>query len=266
MPGQLLTARAMLHFGEEPPLCGENGTGAVFFSGCTLGCSFCQNREISLAGKGLSLSSQRLREIFLMLIEQGAGSIDLVTPTQFLPSILPALYPKLPVPVIYNCGGYERVETLKELDGLVDIYLPDFKYSDSALAEKLSLAKDYPAVCREALTEMYRQVGAPQYDQTGKMTRGLMVRHLVLPGHVDNSLGVTEEMASLFPKREIPISLMSQYVPAPHMEAPLNRPVSEEEYAAVLSWMELYGLKGYMQDRCSATEELLPVFNFEGIL
>ena len=162
MSGQLQAARAMLHFGEEPPLCGNSGTGAVFFSGCTLGCSFCQNREISLGGKGMSLSSQRLREIFLELIEKGAESIDLVTPTHFLPSILPALYPKLPVPVIYNCGGYERVETLKELEGLVDISLPDYKYSDPQLAFKLSLTKDYPVVCRDALREMYRQVGAPQ--------------------------------------------------------------------------------------------------------
>ena len=266
MPAQLMAARAMLHFGEEPPLCGQSGTGAVFFSGCTLGCAFCQNREISLGGKGTDLSVGRLRHIFMELIDKGAESIDLVTPTHFLPSILPALYPKLPVPVIYNCGGYERIETLRELEGLVDIYLPDFKYSNSKLAAQLSLAADYPTVCENALREMYRQVGAPEYDETGRMTRGLMVRHLVLPGFVDNSLGVIEAMASLFPKKDIPMSLMSQYVPAPHMEAPLNRPFSEEEYAAVLSWMALYGIEGYMQERSSATEELLPNFNFEGIM
>ena len=143
MPDRLTAARAMLHYGEEPPIAGSFGTGAVFFSGCTLRCRFCQNREISLGRKGKTISSEELRDIFLRLIDEGAQSIELVTPTQFLPSILPALSPKLSVPVVYNCGGYERVEVLRELDGLVDIYLPDFKYADNALAARYSGAADY---------------------------------------------------------------------------------------------------------------------------
>lgn len=266
MAGELTAARAMLHFGEEPPLCENSGTGAVFFSGCTLRCSYCQNQEISLNGKGRSLDSARLREIFLELIEQGAQSIDLVTPTHFLPSVLPALRPKLPVPVIYNCGGYERKETLRELEGLVDIYLPDLKYSDDGLAVALSGAGDYVKNACAALEEMYRQVGAPVYEK-GQMKRGMLLRHLVLPGYVDNSLGVLDLICGLFPKKDIPLSLMSQYVPSAALPAPLNRRITKEEYAAVLSWMELCGLNlGYTQELTAATTKLLPDFNFEGIL
>lgn len=267
MPGRLTAARAMLHYGEEPCLCGDAPTGAVFFSGCTLRCAYCQNAEISLGCKGQALSPQRLRKIFLELIGAGASSIDLVTPTQFLPDIVPALYPKLPVPVIYNCGGYERVETLRALEGLVDIYLPDFKYSDNQLAQRLSGAKDYQEVACAALKEMYRQTGTPSYDQNGKMTKGILVRHLVLPGYLDNSLGVVDLIDQLFSKHDVPVSLMSQYVPMGNLEAPLNRSVSEEEYAAVLSWMDFCGLtEGYRQELNSATDELLPEFNFDGII
>lgn len=267
MPGALTAAKAMLHYGEEPSLCGEAATGAVFFSGCTLRCAYCQNAEISLESKGKTISSHRLREIFLELIEQGAQSIDLVTPSHFLPDILPALTPKLPVPVIYNCGGYERIESLRALEGLVDIYLPDFKYSDNILAEALSGAKGYREVTCDALREMYRQTGSPVYDENGQMRRGLLIRHLVLPGKVDNSLGVLDLIAALFPKKDVPISLMSQYVPMGDLPEPLNRRVSEEEYAAVLSWMELCGFEeGFVQELDSATKEMLPSFDFQGIL
>lgn len=265
MPAGIKAARAMLHFGEEPPICGDFGTGAVFFSGCTLRCRYCQNGEISLGGKGVALSSQGLREIFLRLIDEGAQSIDLVTPTHFLPDILPALTPKLSVPVVYNCGGYERVETLRELEGLVDVYLPDFKYSDNALAARLSGARDYFEVCTAALREMYRQTGKARYED-GQMVRGLLVRHLVLPGYLDNTFGVLEELARLFPKGDVPLSLMSQYVPTGNLPAPLNRRLTAEEYAAALSWMKLCGLRlGYAQELSAATTELLPEFNFEGI-
>ncbi len=266
MPGQVTAARAMLHFGEEPCISGGFGTGAVFFSGCTLKCAYCQNAEISLGGKGKPLDPGKLREIFLRLIDEGADSIDLVTPTQFLPDILPALTPKLPVPVVYNCGGYESVETLRALEGLVDVYLPDFKYSDNALAARLSAAPDYFEVCKAALREMYRQVGRPKYDD-GQMTRGLLVRHLVLPGQLDNSFGVLEAIAELFPERDVPVSLMSQYVPMGKVPEALQRRLTPEEYAAALSWMELCGLKeGYSQERSAATSELLPDFDFQGIL
>ncbi len=266
MPAQLRAAKAMLHYGEEPPISGAFGTGAVFFSGCTLRCVYCQNGEISAGGKGVSLDSRRLRDIFEELIDEGAQSIDLVTPTQFLPDILPALTPKLPVPVVYNCGGYERVETLRELEGLVDIYLPDFKYADDALAASLSRAPDYFEVTAAAIGEMYRQVGSAVVKDDS-MERGLLIRHLVLPGHLDNTLRVIEWVAANFPKNDVLFSLMSQYVPAGRVEPPLDRRVTEEEYAGAVSWMELCGLtNGYTQDFSAATTEYLPAFDFGGIL
>ena len=265
MPGQIQAARAMLHYGEEPPISGAFGTGAVFFSGCTLRCVYCQNREISEGGKGKPLDSGRLRAIFERLINEGAQSIDLVTPTQFLPDILPALTPKLPVPVVYNCGGYERVETLRLLEGLVDVYLPDLKYADNTLAARLSRALDYFETATAALREMYRQVGAAVLED-GQLTRGLLVRHLVLPGHLDNSLRVIEWLAETFPKGDVPVSLMSQYVPMGGQEPPLDRRVTAEEYAGAVSWLELCGLKnGYVQDAAAATTEYLPVFDFNGL-
>lgn len=265
MPGQVQAARAMLHYGEEPPISGAFGTGAVFFSGCTLRCVYCQNREISECGKGKPLDSGRLRAIFERLIDEGAQSIDLVTPTQFLPDILPALMPKLPVPVVYNCGGYERVETLRMLEGLVDVYLPDLKYADNTLAAKLSRAPDYFETATAAIREMYRQVGSAVIKD-GQLTRGLLVRHLVLPGELDNSLRVIEWLAETFPERDVLVSLMSQYVPMGEQEPPLDRRLTAEEYAGAVSWLELCGLKnGYVQDAAAATTEYLPVFDFEGI-
>lgn len=266
MPAQLTAARAMLHYGEEPVIAGSFGTGAVFFSGCTLRCRFCQNREISLARKGKAISSNELREVFLRLIDEGAQSIDLVTPTHFLPSILPALTPKLPVPVVYNCGGYERVETLRELEGLVDIYLPDMKYADNALAARLSGAPDYFEVAAAAIREMYRQVGSTVIEDE-QMQRGVLIRHLVLPGAVENSLRVIEWVAERFPKRDVLFSLMSQYVPSPDLPAPLNRRLTPEEYEGAVSWLELCGVQqGYTQELSAATKELLPKFNFEGLI
>ena len=265
MPAGLRAAKAMLHYGEEPPISGCFGTGAVFFSGCTLRCSFCQNAEISVGGKGISLDSARLREIFERLIEDGAQSIDLVTPTHFLPDILPALTPKLPVPVVYNCGGYESVETLRLLDGLVDIYLPDFKYADNALAAKLSRAPDYFEVACAALKEMYRQVGSAVIKDD-VMQKGLLVRHLVLPGHLDNTLRVIEWVAQSFPKNDVLFSLMSQYVPMGKAAPPLDRRLTEEEYAGAVSWMELCGLtNGFTQDFSAATAEYLPEFDLGGL-
>ena len=266
MPAQLTAARAMLHYGEEPVIAGSFGTGAVFFSGCTLRCRFCQNREISLARKGKAISSNELREVFLRLIDEGAQSIDLVTPTHFLPSILPALTPKLPVPVVYNCGGYERVETLRELEGLVDIYLPDMKYADNALAARLSGAPDYFGDAAAAIREMSRQVGSTVIEDE-QMQRGVLIRHLVLPGAVENSLRVIEWVAERFPKKDVLFSLMSQYVPSPDLPAPLNRRLTPEEYEGAVSWLELCGVQqGYTQELSAATEELLPEFNFEGLI
>lgn len=266
MPGQMRAAKAMLHYGEEPAISGAFGAGAVFFSGCTLRCVYCQNGEISAGGRGVPLDSRRLREIFEELIDEGAQSIDLVTPTHFLPDILPALTPKLPVPVVCNCGGYERVETLRELEGLVDVYLPDLKYADNALAAELSRAPDYFEVAVAAIREMYRQVGSAVVND-GVMERGLLIRHLVLPGHLDNSLRVIEWVAANFPKNDVLFSLMSQYVPTGNVKPPLDRRLTEEEYGGAVSWLELCGLtNGYTQDFSAATTEYLPEFDFGGIL
>ena len=263
MPGELRIARAMLHYGEEPPISGSFGTGAVFFSGCTLRCLFCQNQEISAGGKGKAVTSAELRDIFERLIDEGAQSIDLVTPTHFLPDILPALSPKLPVPVVYNCGGYERVETLKQLEGLVGIYLPDMKYADNALAARLSGAPDYFEVAAAAIQEMYRQSGKPVMEDDA-MQRGVLIRHLVLPGYLDNTLRVLDWISESFPRDGVMVSLMSQYVPMGRAKElpPLNRRLTQEEYDGALSWMELCGLElGYAQDLTAATTELLPDFN-----
>lgn len=255
MPAELRVAKTMLHFGEEPPITGKNGTGAVFFNGCTLRCKFCQNAQIATGGSPLAL-----RDALENLIEQGAESIDLVTPTHFLPDILPALTPKLPVPVVYNCGGYESVETLKALEGLVDVYLPDLKYSDNALAKTLSQAPDYFEVATAAIEEMYRQTG-DFVIENGILQRGVLIRHLVLPNQVDNSLGVIDWVAERFPNNEVMFSLMSQYVPMGEQEAPFDRRVTEDEYAACESWMDFCGIRnGFTQELSSATTELLPDF------
>lgn len=265
MTAQMTAARAMLHYGEEPPIAASFGTGAVFFSGCTLRCRYCQNREISLERKGKQISSEELRDIFLRLIDEGAQSIDLVTPTHFLPSILPALTPKLPVPVVYNCGGYERVETLRELEGLVDIYLPDFKYADNRLAARLSDAPEYFDVAAAAICEMYRQVGGYVIEDE-QMQRGVLIRHLVLPGAVGNSLRVIEWVARTFPKNDVLFSLMSQYVPSPTLPVPLNRRLTPEEYDGAVSWLELCGIRsGFVQNLSAATDELLPNFDLSGL-
>lgn len=265
MPAQLSAARAMAHYWEEPVISGSFGSGAVFFSGCTLGCAFCQNEPISHGGLGTPISAAQLREIFMRLIDEGCQNINLVTPTQFLPTIAEALEPKLPVPVVYNCGGYERVETLQALEGKVDVYLPDYKYADAALAGKLSSAPDYPEVARAAILEMLRQTG-PCDLIDGELRRGTLVRHLVLPGYVENSLDAVEWLAQEAVPRGAMISIMGQYVPMPGLEAPLNRPVTEEEYAAVLSWAQLCGVHdGFFQDLESASTSYIPDFSLQGL-
>lgn len=265
MPGQLRVARAAAHYWEEPVISGSFGSGTVFFSGCTLGCVFCQNQQISHENFGKEITSAHLREIFEQLIDDGVQNINLVTPTHFLPSILPALTPKLSVPVVYNCGGYESVETLKELEGLVDIYLPDFKYSDNRLAAKLSKAPDYFETASAAILEMFRQAG-PVVIQDDQMQKGVILRHLILPGFVDNSLGVLDWVADHFQKGDILFSLMSQYVPMGPVQPPLDRRVTEEEYDAVLSYLWFLGLEdGYTQDFQAATEEFIPKWDLSGL-
>ncbi len=266
-PGHIRAARAAAHYWEEPVISGSFGSGAVFFSGCTLQCCFCQNGVISQENLGKDVTTEHLREIFLRLIDDGVQNINLVTPTHFLPSILPALSPKLPVPVVYNCGGYERVETLRELDGLVDIYLPDMKYSDAALAAALSAAPDYVETAKAAISEMYRQVG-PAVIEDDIMKKGMIVRHLVLPGQIDNSLGVLDWFAEAFSQGDVLFSLMSQYVPMgkAKMMPPFDRCVTEEEYDAVLSYLDFLGIEnGFTQDFSAASEDYIPDFSFEGL-
>ena len=258
-PGTALVAKAMLHKWEEPALAGPGGSGAVFFGGCTLGCSYCQNAAISGHAAGQAMDSAQLRRVFEGLIAQGAENIDLVTPTQFLPTILPALEPKLPVPVVYNCGGYESVQTLKALKGRVDIYLPDLKYADPKLASSLSGAADYFPVAAAAIREMVRQTGPVQW-QGEKILRGTVIRHLILPGQVENSLKILDWIGETFRPGEVLVSLMRQYTPMGNQQPPMDRRITDEEYDAVLSWMFLNDLEGFTQEAQSADSGFIPDF------
>ena len=258
-PAGALVAKTMLHKWEEPVLAGEKGSGAIFFGGCTLGCVYCQNRAISGGPVGKIVDSAALRAMMEDLIAQGAENIDLVTPTHYLPTILPALEPKLSVPVVYNCGGYERIETLKQLEGRVDIYLPDLKYADNRLAKALSGAPDYFQTATAAIREMVRQVGPVRWEGD-RVKSGVIVRHLILPGFVDNSLRILDWLGENFAPGEILVSLMRQYTPMPGLPAPLNRPITDEEYDSVLSWMYLNDLEGFTQEADASGKQFIPDF------
>jgi len=258
-PDIALVAKTMLHKWEEPALAGSGGSGAIFFGGCTLGCKYCQNRAISACPAGTPMDSARLRAEMEGLIAQGAENIDLVTPTHFLPTVIPALQPKLPVPVVYNCGGYESVETISALDGLVDIYLPDMKYADSHLAKVLSGAEDYFSVATKAICAMVKQVGPVRW-QGEKVVSGVIIRHLILPGQVENSLKVLDWIGDTFKPGQVLVSLMRQYTPMGGLPAPFDRPVSEEEYQAVLSWMYLNDLQGFAQEESASDTAFIPDF------
>ena len=258
-PDVAMVAKAMLHKWEEPALAGNGGSGAIFFGGCTLGCSYCQNSAISRKPAGTPTDSAGLRAMMEDLITQGAENIDLVTPSQYLPTILPALSPKLPVPVVYNCGGYENTETIDALEGLVDIYLPDLKYADSHLAKALSGAADYFPVAAKAIQKMVQQVGPVQW-QGNKVVKGVIIRHLVLPGQVENSLKVLDWIGETFAPGQVLVSLMRQYTPMPGMMPSFDRPITEEEYDSVLSWMFLNDLEGFTQEDSSANTAFIPDF------
>ena len=258
-PDTAMVAKTMLHKWEEPALAGNGGSGAIFFGGCTLGCKYCQNRAISGAPVGKPMDSIQLRDAMEALIEQGAENIDLVTPTQYLPTIRPALSPKLPVPVVYNCGGYERVETIHSLNGLVDIYLPDMKYADNRLAAALSGCTDYFQVATKAIGTMVDQVGPVKWSGD-KVVKGVIIRHLILPGFVDNSLKVLDWIGDTFAPGEVLVSLMRQYTPMPGLPAPLDRPITEEEYDSVLSWMFLNDLEGFTQEDSASDTAFIPDF------
>ena len=268
---KLYVARAALHMWEEPCISGESGSGTVFFSGCNLGCVYCQNREISSEHKGFEITSDRLAEIFLELQDKGENNINLVTPTHYVSHIIKALdaVKGLDIPIVYNCGGYESVETLKMLEGLVDIYLPDFKYADSVLAAEYSHAPDYFERASEAIKEMNRQVGVLKLDSGGIAERGLIIRHLVLPGAVSNTKKVLRWIKENLPEGTV-VSLMSQYTPCAKAaeHPPLDRRISKYEYEIALDAMIDLGFdNGYVQSRRSAQKDFIPDFqSHEGLL
>ncbi len=271
MPMEPHAARAALHYWEEPCISGEEGSGAVFFSGCTLRCVFCQNHEIAAGKVGKRISTRRLSEIFLELQEQGANNINLVTAGHFLPSVIRALKMArgqgLKIPVVYNTGGYEKTETLRMLEGRVDIWLPDLKYASGELAKRYSSAADYPARAKEALAEMVRQAGPPVFDDRGMMKRGVIVRHLVLPGCVYDSKDVLEYLHDTWGE-QIQVSLMSQYTPLPHVRdfPELDRRVTKEEYREVVEYALFLGMKQvYVQMEDCARESFIPAFDCRGI-
>ena len=259
-PGEALVAKTMIHKWEEPALAGSGGSGAIFFGGCTLRCRYCQNAAISSRPVGKPVDAAGLRQMMEELIAQGAENIDLVTPTQYLPTILPALEKKLPVPVVYNCGGYERVETLRQLEGKVDIYLPDLKYTDPRLAMQLSSAPYYFPRAADAIREMVRQTGPVQW-RGEKLLRGTVIRHLILPGQVENSLKALDWIGEHFRPGEVLVSLMRQYTPMGNLPAPYNRRITDEEYDAVLSWMYLNDLEGFTQEAEAADAGFIPDFH-----
>lgn len=258
-PDKAIVAKTMLHKWEEPALAGNGGSGAVFFGGCTLGCVYCQNAAISRSPAGKAVDSAGLRAIFDCLIAQGAENIDLVTPTQFLPTILPALEAPLPVPVVYNTGGYERTETIRALSGKIDIYLPDMKYAEPGLAKALSGAENYFPVAAAAIREMVAQVGAPEWEGE-RLKKGVLIRHLILPGQIENSLKILDWIGETFRPGEVLVSLMRQYTPMPGLSGDLARKITEEEYQAVLSWMYLNDLQGFVQEAEAAQQAYIPDF------
>ena len=261
-------SRAALHFWEEPIISGTRGSGAVFFSGCSLACTFCQNREISRGECGLPVSVEGLAKIMLDLKEEGAHNINLVTPTHFVPSIREAIIlakdAGLDIPIVYNTGSYDARDTLRSLAGLVDIYLPDLKYFSSRAA-RLSKSPDYPAVAREAIAEMVEQTGEPKLNEEGLMKRGTVVRILLLPGHVAEAKLSLSYLYKTYGDR-IFISLMSQYTPMPGMPAPLDRRVTRAEYRELCDYAESLGVERcFVQDISSATEAFIPDFDGTGV-
>ena len=265
-PAVPVAARAMLHQWEEPCLVGEKGAGTVFFTGCNLRCCFCQNTPISQQGLGRPITAARLREIFHELVDQGAACIDLVTPTHFTPVILEALGEETwPVPVVWNSGGYEKAETLRRLERKVQVYLPDLKYALPGPAKKYSAAEDYFDWAGPALLEMFRQTG-PYQMENGLLKRGVLIRHLLLPGELENTKAVIDWVAGTFRPGDVLFSLMSQYTPRPGAEGNLARHVTKAEYRAAVEYMENCGVTdGYTQERTSAKEEYTPDFDLRGV-
>ena len=271
MDSRIYAARAALHMWEEPCISGEKGSGAVFFSGCGLRCIFCQNWEIAIGKDGKEISVEKLGEIFLNLEKQGAANINLITGAHYVPQIREALRiakeKGLSVPVVYNSSGYEKVETLKLLEGYVDVYLPDFKYMEASLAEAFSNAPDYPERAKEAVEEMVRQTGKCVFNEEGYIEKGTIVRHLILPGHTVNSKKVLDYLHNTYGNK-IFISIMNQYTPVYEQKVykELNRKVTEREYKKVLDHALEIGVEnGFWQTGDTAKESFIPSFNYEGL-
>ena len=268
MPAGPVVAWAGLHMWEEPCISGTRGSGTVFFSGCTLGCVFCQNHEISAQGVGKPVSVDRLREIFRELIRQGAHNINLVTPGHFAPWVAQALEPSLPVPVVCNTGGYERVETLRLLEGKVQVYLPDMKYALSGPAARYSAAADYPQVARAAILEMYRQTGPFRLDGDGMLQRGVLIRHLILPQQGENTRRVIDWVGQTFAPGQVLFSLMSQYTPVgdlaqwPELQHPVSPALNDAMYEYL---MDSPITDGFYQDLDAATDDMIPAFDGTGV-
>lgn len=268
-----VVARAALHFWEEPCLSGENGAGAVFFSGCNLQCVYCQNRDISRKRAGLPIDKSRLTEIFLELQKQGANNIELVTGVMFIPTIVEALKAAkkngLHIPVVYNCGGYESVEALRLLDGFVDIYLPDCKYISEDLGRRYSKAPDYFFYAKKAIQEMVRQTKAMVFDEGGRMQKGVIVRHLVLPGQRKEAERILDYLYGQY-QENIYFSILNQYTPLADMDYPdraLKRKVTTYEYQKVIDYALSIGItKGYIQEGKTAKESFIPAFDLEGVI
>ena len=268
MPSAPVLARAALHMWEEPPISGSRGSGTIFFSGCSLGCVFCQNEKISHQDFGKPVSPARLGEICDELIAQGAHNINFVNPTHYAHVVRSLLedHP-LPVPAVWNSGGYDKAETLKGLGGKIDVYLPDLKYLDPAAAGRYSAAADYPENARAAIREMVRQTGPCQFGEDGLLKRGVIIRHLILPGQVNQAKAVMDWVAGEFEPGTVLFSLMSQYTPWGDLSScpEIDRRLRPGEMRAAREYMENLGLSGFTQDRTSAKEEYTPPFDLTGV-
>lgn len=271
VPNHIKVARASLHFWEEPCISGEEGSGTVFFSGCNLRCVYCQNRKIAEGVYGKEIDVDRLAAIFLELQAKGANNINLVTPSHYVLQIVSALKKAknegLFVPIVYNSGAYEKVETLKLLEGYVDVYLPDFKYMDGNLGGRYSNAKDYPVVAKKAIGEMVRQVGKPEFDNRGILKRGVVVRHLVLPGCIKDSKNIIKYLYDTY-GNDIFISILNQYTPLTGLEKypEINRKLTEEEYNEVVDFAIEIGVEnGFIQEGDVADESFIPDFDGQGV-
>ena len=261
--------RAAPHFGEEPCVSGTRGSGAVFFSGCNLRCVFCQNREISRQSVGETLSVPQLRDTLLRLRDTGVHNVNLVTGSHFIRPISEALDGlELGIPVVWNSSGYESVEALRLLEGLVQVYMPDFKYWKGETAKRYSAAADYPETARDAIREMFRQRGAYALDGEGLLRSGVLIRHLILPGQTMAAMDVMDFAAEAFPAGSVLFSLMSQYTPMPGLERfpELQRRVTREENDNLIHYMRHLGLEGYSQEPEAATEEMIPAFDGTGVV